>query len=124
MTSPSTTQGDPGPAELTEDGFLGGRLSLLQPARGYRAGVDPVFLAAATPARPGQSVLDLGCGVGTAALCLGARVPDLSLAGLERQPDYAALARENATRNGIPLTVIEGDLPARPNRSAPEASTT
>ena len=100
--------------DLTEDGFLGGRLRLLQPATGYRAGVDPVFLAAAVPARPGQSVLDLGCGVGTAALCLGARVPGLSLAGLERQPDYARLARENAARNDIPLEVHEGDVAAPP----------
>lgn len=31
---------------LTEDAFLGGRLRLLQPVQGYRAGVDPVLLAA------------------------------------------------------------------------------
>ena len=64
---------------------------------GYRAGVDPVLLAASVPARAGQSVLDLGCGAGVAALCLAARVPGL-LAGLEVQPAYAALARRNARR--------------------------
>ncbi|MEM9031062.1 MAG: methyltransferase, partial [Pseudomonadota bacterium] len=37
---------------LTRDGFLGGRLHIAQPKSGYRAGVDPVFLAAATPAEP------------------------------------------------------------------------
>lgn len=98
----------------TLDGFLGGRLRIAQPAKGYRAGVDPVFLAAAVPARPGETVLDLGCGVGTAALCLAARVPGLALFGLELQPDYAALARENATRNGISLTVTLGDIRAMP----------
>ncbi|MDQ2089423.1 tRNA1(Val) (adenine(37)-N6)-methyltransferase [Marimonas arenosa] len=98
----------------TRDRFLGGRLTLHQPKSGYRAGVDPVLLAAAVNARPGQSVLDLGCGVGAAALCLGARVPGLRLTGLELQPGYAALARRNAEDNRLPLDVIEGDVAAMP----------
>lgn len=96
--------------DLTDDKFLGGRIRLWQPARGYRAATDPVLLAAACPARPGDSVLDLGCGVGAAALCLAARVPDLRLTGLELQPAYAELARRNAARNAIALEVAEGDL--------------
>lgn len=99
----------------TRDAFLGGRLMIEQPAKGYRAATDPVLLAAAAPARAGQSVLDLGCGVGTAALCLGARVNGLDLHGLEIQPDYAAHARSNAVANGIGLTVHEGDLGAMPH---------
>ncbi|TDL76350.1 methyltransferase domain-containing protein [Palleronia sediminis] len=101
-------------SDPTDDAFLGGRLHLLQPARGYRAGIDPVLLAAAVPARPGQSVLEIGCGVGTALLCLGARVPDLSLTGLELQPELAALARANAARNGIAAEIATGDLAALP----------
>lgn len=99
---------------LSDDGFLGGRLRILQPRQGYRAATDPVLLAAAVPARPGESVLELGCGAGVAALCLGRRVPGLALTGLELQPDYAALARRNAARNGIALEVVEGDLAQMP----------
>ena len=99
---------------LSRDQFLGGRLGLLQPRSGYRAGVDPVFLAAAVNAAPGQSVLDIGCGAGAAALCLGTRVPGLSLTGLEIQPAYAALARRNGADNGLPFEVIEGDVAAMP----------
>jgi len=98
----------------TLDAFLGGRLMVAQPARGYRAGLDPVLLAASVPARRGQSVLELGCGVGVASLCLAARVAGLRLTGLELQADYAALARENAARNDAALEVLEGDVAAMP----------
>ncbi len=99
-----------GPDDLTDDAFLGGRLQLWQPKVGYRAATDPVLLAASVAAKPGQTVLDLGCGAGTAALCLGARVAGVVLTGLELQADYADLARQNAQRNGIKLKVIDGDL--------------
>jgi tRNA1(Val) A37 N6-methylase TrmN6 len=104
-----------GPDELSDDKFLCGRLRLFQPLKGYRAATDPVLLAAACPARPGDSVLDLGCGAGAASLCLGLRVPGLALSGLEVQPDYAELARRNAIRNGIALEVHDGDLARMPN---------
>ncbi len=92
--------------DLTQDAFLGGKVQLWQPRRGYRAGVDPVLLAACIPAQAGQSVLELGCGVGAAILCLGARVPGLSLTGVEREPAMAALAR----RNSEALEVVTADL--------------
>ncbi|MFD2740206.1 tRNA1(Val) (adenine(37)-N6)-methyltransferase [Sulfitobacter aestuarii] len=96
---------------LTRDAFLGGRLHLWQPRSGYRAGVDPVLLAASVPAVAGQRVLELGCGVGAAILCLGARVPGLRLTGVERMPDHAALARRNG---GTALEVVTADLSALP----------
>jgi tRNA1(Val) A37 N6-methylase TrmN6 len=102
-------------AELSDDKFLCGRLRLLQPLKGYRAATDPVLLAASCPAKPGDSVLDLGCGAGAAMLCLGHRVPGLGLAGLELQPAYAELARRNAERNRIAAEVHEGDIDRMPS---------
>lgn len=102
------------PEDLTRDGFLGGRLQIAQPRRGYRAAMDPVLLAAACPAAAGDNVLELGCGVGVASLCLGARVSGLQLTGLELQPAYADLARANAAANGIGLEVMAGDLARMP----------
>lgn len=96
--------------QLTCDAFLGGRLNLWQPRDGYRAGVDPVLLAASVPARSGQLVLDLGCGAGAAGLCLATRVPGLSLTGVEIQAEYADLARRNALANSAPLDVVTSDL--------------
>lgn len=97
--------------ELTKDAFLGGKLHLLQPRDGYRAGIDAVLLAAAVQAEPGQRVLELGCGVGTAILCLGARVPDLVCTGVERQADMADLAAQNGQQG---LEVVCADLAALP----------
>lgn len=102
------------PEDLSRDAFLCGRLHLWQPKKGYRAATDPVLLAAACPAKAGESVLDLGCGAGAAALCLGARVPGVVLAGLELQPAYADLAQRNAAENGIEMEVVCGDLAHMP----------
>lgn len=99
---------------LSDDKFLCGRLRLLQPIQGYRAATDPVLLAAACPALPGESVLDLGCGAGAASLCLGLRVPRLQIFGLELQPEYADLARRNGNRNEIEIDVHQGDLGRMP----------
>ncbi|WP_438992170.1 tRNA1(Val) (adenine(37)-N6)-methyltransferase [Lentibacter sp.] len=108
MSGPET------PPDLTQDAFLGGRLKLWQPKQGYRAGVDPVLLAASIPAKAGDSVLDLGCGAGAAALCLGRRVAGLELHGLELQPLYAELASQNALENRISFTVHQGDVALMP----------
>lgn len=97
-------------ADTTRDAFLGGRLVLEQPRGGYRAGIDPVLLAAFVPARAGQTVLDLGCGAGAALFCLATRVPGLDLTGVEMQAPYAALARANAARNGLTARIATADL--------------
>lgn len=98
------------------DFLLGGRIRLLQPEGGYRAAIDPVFLAAFTAARPGERALDVGTGTGAAALCLAARVPGVAVAGLEQRADAAAFARRNAALNGLDdrVSVVEGDLLAPP----------
>ena len=97
----------------TRDACLGGRVHVLQPRDGYRAATDSVFLAAACPAGLGQSVLELGCGVGVASLCLAARVPGLRMTGVERQAEYADLARQNAMAADLSIITADlADLPA------------
>ena len=100
--------------DTSQDGFLGGRLQLAQPNIGYRAGIDPVLLAAACPAKDGEHVLELGCGVGVASLCLAARVPGVRLHGVEILTDYAQLARGNAAQNSFEFDVQVGCVSARP----------
>lgn len=101
-------------AETSEDRLLGGRVLLRQPRAGFRAAIDPVLLAAAVPARPGERVLDAGTGSGAAALCLLARLGGIRVTAIERDPVLAQLAAANAVRNGAAdrFTVIAGDVTA------------
>jgi tRNA1(Val) A37 N6-methylase TrmN6 len=101
--------------DLSCDAFLGGRLRVWQPKRGYRAGVDPVWLAASVSASAGQQVLELGCGAGVASLCLATRVPGVHLTGVEVQQTYADLARLNAAENGVEMRVFTADLTELPS---------
>lgn len=98
--------------ETTEDRLLGGRVILRQPATGYRAAIDPILLAAAVSANPGEHVLELGCGAGAAALALAARLPGIRLTGLERDADLARLCQSNIAANDMVgrVTVFAGDL--------------
>jgi tRNA1(Val) A37 N6-methylase TrmN6 len=111
---------EPAP-NLTEDRLLGGRVRLRQPASGYRVAIDPVFLAAAVPAAPHQTILDVGCGAGAAMLCLAARVPQSRIVGLEMQRDLVRLAGDNAILNCMEARVsaMLGDLLHAPPRLSP-----
>ena len=106
---------------VSEDALLGGRIRLRQPVQGYRVAIDPVLLAAAVPAGPGDRVLDIGAGTGAAALCLANRIEGCIVTGLELDPALAALCRQNVEANGLNRTVdvIVGDLRAPPVRLGP-----
>ncbi|MFG3598213.1 tRNA1(Val) (adenine(37)-N6)-methyltransferase [Bradyrhizobium sp. RDI18] len=98
--------------ELTEDAFLGGQLRLKQLKSGHRAGHDAVLLAAATAARPGDRVADLGAGVGVAGLSVARRVAGVDLVLVEIDAVLAGLARANAEANAIQAAVIVLDVEA------------
>ncbi|MEX0814128.1 MAG: methyltransferase [Dongiaceae bacterium] len=108
-------------AGSTLDTLLDGRVRLMQPEAGYRAAIDPVFLAAAVPAGPGDLVLDVGVGVGAAALCLAWRVSGCHVRGIEIQHDLVRLAARNVELNGAVgrVDVMVGDLLHPPPRLAP-----
>src|SRR6266516_6143091 len=96
--------------ELTEDAFLGGQLRLKQLKSGHRAGHDAVLLAAATAARSGDRVVDLGAGVGAAGLAVAKRVAGIELVLVEIDEGLAGLARGNAAANAIAADVIMLDV--------------
>lgn len=112
---------DPGSQDITDDTLFDGRVRLMQPAQGYRAAIDPVMLAAAIPARAGDTVLDLGCGVGAASLCLAVRVPACRVTGIEADRGLVRLAGDNVVSNGLSdrVLILAGDLARPPQRLEP-----
>lgn len=105
------------PGDITEDTVLGGRVRLAQPARGYRAGLDAALLAAACDARPGERVLEAGCGVGGALLAAATRRAEAHFTGLERDEAAAALCARNIAGNDlaerVDVQVADIDAPFR-----------
>lgn len=103
--------------ETTDDAFLGGRVRVLQPRRGFRSGVDAVLLAAAVPVRGERPVrvLDCGAGVGVVGLAVAARHRNASVVLLERERALAHLAAGNIGRNGLEarVRVAEADVAGR-----------
>jgi len=100
--------------EFTEDAFLGGKLHLRQPKSGHRAGHDAILLAAATPARSGDRVIEFGAGVGAAGLAVAKRVAGIKLVLVEIDEGLAELARGNAVSNAIAADLIVLDVTSGP----------
>lgn len=85
---------------VTEDALLGGRVRLLQPRRGHRAGTDAVLLAAFADAQPDDHVVDLGSASGAVGLMVATRQAAARVTLVERDPDLVALADRNIALNG------------------------
>jgi len=87
------------PTSPPPDAFLGGRISLRQPATGHRAGTDAVLLAACVPQDAQGRAADVGSGAGAAGLSALARVARLDLVCVEIDPALAALCARNISDN-------------------------
>ncbi|MBY0427747.1 MAG: methyltransferase [Alphaproteobacteria bacterium] len=85
---------------LSEDKLLGGKVIIFQPKKGYRVAVDSCLLAAAVPAKEGDSILDLGVGTGAVSLCIRARVPKCRIVGIDKNTGYLELAQKSVFKNG------------------------
>ena len=86
---------------IIETTLLRGRVQLLQPRQGFHASIDSVFLAAAAAVKDHAALLDVGCGVGSAGLCVMARNKTIHLTGIDIQPELTDLAHQNATLSGF-----------------------
>lgn len=92
--------------------LLAGRVQLYQPVKGYRAGMDAVMLAACLRARPGEHLVELGCGPGAALMSAATRLPEVRFKAYEVEAWAADLARRNAEANNLEdrVEIIEGDI--------------
>ena len=105
----------------TEDALLNGRVRLLQPRRGHRAGSDAVLLAAALRPLAGETVVDLGAGTGAVGLMMAASGA-AEVVFVERDPALAALCRRNIALNGLTgrARVVEADILHMPDGRCPD----
>jgi len=104
--------------EFTEDCLLGGRVPLVQPAKGHRAGTDAVLLAASAPAKAGDRVLDVGASTGAVGLMVAAREKGARLAFVEQDPGLAELCRRNCRENGVEAEIFVTDVLDKAARQA------
>src|ERR1700742_1416787 len=96
---------------VTHDRFLGGAVTVIQPAKGYRAGLDAVLLAASLEAKPGERIAECGCGAGAALLCAASRLPGAGFTGFEIDHAMVELAGRGVAVNGFAqVDVIEADI--------------
>lgn len=112
---------DPERLAVTTDRLLGGRITLVQPRRGYRVAVDPFILAACVPADFAGLALDLGCGTGAVALSLAALRPAARVIGVEREPATAALARLSTEMSHLDdrVRIVTADIRASSDVAPP-----
>jgi tRNA1(Val) A37 N6-methylase TrmN6 len=86
---------------VTYDRFLGGAVTVVQPARGYRAGMDAVLLAASLSAKQGESLAEAGSGAGAVLLCATHRLDGCHFTGFERDAAAIGLAVQGIAANGF-----------------------
>lgn len=58
--------------------------------------------------RPGQRVLDLGCGTGTLAIMVKQAIPEAEVTGLDGDPKVLEIARLKAAKAGVDLNLDHG----------------
>ena len=69
----------------------------------FRPSTDTFLLGAFPRLRRGMAVCELGAGTGLLSLLLLAREPELTVTGVELQPQACALFRRTAEENGLML---------------------
>lgn len=96
--------------KFTEDLILNGKIKLYQPKRGYRVAVDPILLASMVELKSKQTILDVGCGVGTISLILKYMDNSQTITGIDVDSVMTELCEKNSKENSLPLNIVNSPI--------------
>lgn len=96
----------------TLDDIAGGRLKVLQKARGYRFSLDALLLAHFVCLQPGDQVLEMGAGSGVVSLILADRWTGAAITGIDIQEEAVAMAARSVAMNALAhrITLLPVDV--------------
>lgn len=103
------------PEGLTRDSVFEGRLTVYQPASGYRFSIDAPLLADFVRCEPGQTVVELGAGAGVVSIIIASVIGSGRVIAVELQDRLAECARlninefKNAHKSDVDLNLIKMD---------------
>ena len=97
--------------DLTKNKILNGTVTLYQPKRGFRIGIDSVLLASSV--NKYTKCIEFGTGSGIILVYLSKKFPDSKILGIEKNIDLVNLAKKNLKENNITQNsaeVFQNDL--------------
>lgn len=92
--------------EFTEDFILNESIKIIQPKHGYRVAIDPILLADQVELKKNQSILDVGCGVGTISLILKYLENSQAVTSIDIDKNMIEFCKKNSEINNLPLNII------------------
>lgn len=86
---------------ISTDTIYNGRISFIQPLKGYRIAIDPLLLAATTQPKHNEKWCEFGAGTGAISLatCFRNQDCDFSLLAIEKDPSLFDLFIQNIKNN-------------------------
>ena len=84
---------------LTKNDILNGNVSLYQPKKGFRIGVDSILLASSVDKY--SNCIEFGTGSGIILVYLSKKFPNSKILGIEKNIDLVNLAKRNLKENEI-----------------------
>lgn len=93
--------------ELQRNGYR-----IIQNSNGFCFGMDAVLLSGFARVKPGERIIDLGCGTGIIPILLEAKTEGKEFTGLEIQKTCVDMARRSVELNGLSqkISIVEGDI--------------
>tara|TARA_B100000686_G_scaffold93040_1_gene99429 strand:+ start:1701 stop:2435 length:735 start_codon:yes stop_codon:yes gene_type:complete len=85
--------------DVTKNKILNGNITLYQPKKGFRIGIDSILLSSSV--NNYKNCLDLGSGVGVIMLSLAKRFPKSRILGVDKNRELIKISKENVILNNL-----------------------